>query len=127
MSKSSSVSVVSSRSRHDLPVVQRFTPLLADAAGPCRHATGNRWFVDETYVRVAGRWRYIYRTVDQHGQIIDVLVSARCDLRAARRFFGTALRRMVSPSRSSRIGPRRYGDGAAIEDLMPVAFHNTEQ
>ena len=34
---------------------------------------------------------------------------------------------MVSPSRSSRIGPRSYGDGAAIEDLMPAAFHNTEQ
>ena len=34
--------------------VQRFTPLLADAAGPCRHAVGDRWFVDETYVKVAG-------------------------------------------------------------------------
>jgi len=35
--------------------VQRFTPLLADAAGPCRHTVGDRWFVDETYVKVAGR------------------------------------------------------------------------
>jgi len=35
--------------------VQRFTPLLADAARPCRHALGSRWWVDETYVRVAGR------------------------------------------------------------------------
>jgi hypothetical protein len=34
--------------------VQRFTPLLIDAARPCRHVVGNRWFVDETYVRVAG-------------------------------------------------------------------------
>jgi hypothetical protein len=39
--------------------VQRFTPLLADAAGPCRHAVGDRWFVDETYVKVAGDWRYV--------------------------------------------------------------------
>ena len=37
--------------------VQRFTPLLIDAARPCRHAVSGRWFVDETYVRVAGRWR----------------------------------------------------------------------
>jgi len=37
--------------------VLRFTPLLADAARPCRHAVGDRWQVDETYVRVAGRWR----------------------------------------------------------------------
>jgi IS6 family transposase len=37
--------------------VQRFTPLLAGAARPCRHAVGDRWFVDETYVKVAGQWR----------------------------------------------------------------------
>jgi transposase, IS6 family len=57
--------------------VQCFTPLLADAARPCRHAVGDRWFVDETYVKVAGRWRYVYRAIDQHGQIIDVYVSPR--------------------------------------------------
>ena len=57
--------------------VQRFTPLLADAARPCRHAVGDRWFVDETYVKVAGRWRYVYRAIDQYGQIIDVYVSAK--------------------------------------------------
>ena len=39
--------------------VQRFTPLLADAARPCRHVVGDRWFVDETYVKVAGRWRHL--------------------------------------------------------------------
>ena len=37
--------------------VQRFTPLLAEAARPCRHAVGDRWQVDETYVKVAGQWR----------------------------------------------------------------------
>src|SRR5215211_6722515 len=62
--------------------VQRFTPLLVDAAGPCRHSGGSRWFVDETYVKVAGRWRYVYRALDQHGQVIDVLVSRRRNLDA---------------------------------------------
>src|SRR5918912_322819 len=56
--------------------VQRFTPLLADAARPCRHGVGDRWQVDETYVKVAGRWRYVYRAIDQYGQVIDVFVSA---------------------------------------------------
>src|SRR4051812_1780707 len=56
--------------------VQRFTPLLIDAARPCRHAVGDRWFVDETYVKVAGVWRYVHRAVDQFGQVIDVYLSA---------------------------------------------------
>jgi DDE domain len=71
--------------------VQRFTPLLAEAARPCRHAVGNRWQVDETYVKVAGRWRYVYRAIDQFGQVIDVFVSAQRDGRAARRFFEHAI------------------------------------
>ena len=49
--------------------VQRFTPLLADAARPCRHLVGDRWQVDETYVKVAGQWRYVYRAIDQFGQV----------------------------------------------------------
>ncbi len=48
--------------------VQRFTPLLVDAARPCRHAVSGRWFVDETYVKIAGVWRYVYRAVDGQGQ-----------------------------------------------------------
>jgi IS6 family transposase len=48
--------------------VQRFTPLWADAARFCRHAPGDRWFVDETYVKVNGVWRYVYRAVDQDGR-----------------------------------------------------------
>ncbi len=51
--------------------VQRFTPLLIDAARPCRHCPGDRWFADETYVKVAGRWVYLYRAIDQFGQVID--------------------------------------------------------
>jgi transposase-like protein len=57
--------------------VQLFTPLLAEAARPCRHAVGGRWRTDETYVKVSGRWRYVYRAIDQFGQVIDVYVSPR--------------------------------------------------
>ncbi len=67
--------------------VQRFTPLLLDAARPCRHTPGGRWFVDETYVKVARRWVYLYRAIDQFGQVIDVLVSEKRDLAVTRRFF----------------------------------------
>jgi len=71
--------------------VQRFSPLLAEAARFCRHSPGDRWFVDETYVKVNGAWRYLYRAVDQYGQVIDVLVAASRDAAAARRFFRRAL------------------------------------
>ena len=71
--------------------VQRFTLLLAEAARPCRHTVGNRWQVDETDAKVAGRWRYVDRVIDQFGLAIDVFVSAQRDGRAARRFFEHAI------------------------------------
>jgi IS6 family transposase len=103
--------------------VQRFIPLLVDAARPCRHAVGDRWYVDETYVKVAGRWRYVYRAVDQHGQIIDVYVSPRRDTRAARRFFATALGDHGDPAEV--VTDRAWTLRAVIDELMPVAFHDT--
>ena len=54
--------------------------------------------VDETYLKVAGKWTYLYRAVDQHGQVIDVLLSVRRDLAAARRFFTRALRAGTVPA-----------------------------
>src|ERR1700742_3038430 len=50
------------------------------------------WRVDETYVRVAGKWTYLYRAVDSAGDTIDFLLSARRDANAAKRFFQKALR-----------------------------------
>ena len=64
--------------------VQRFTQEFIEAARPRRHAPGDRWFVDETYLKVAGQWTYLYRAVDQHGQVIDVLLSPRRDLQDRR-------------------------------------------
>ena len=60
---------------------------MIDAARPSRHVAGDRWFVDETYLKVAGRWVYLYRAIDQYGQVIDVLASPKRDLAATRRFF----------------------------------------
>jgi transposase-like protein len=71
--------------------MQRYTVLLAEAARPCRHAVGDRWWVDETYVKVARRWRYVHRAIDQFGQVIDVLVSPQRDVKAARRFLQRAI------------------------------------
>jgi transposase-like protein len=62
-----------------------------------RHATGDRWFLDETDVKVAGRWTYLSRALDQHGPVIDVLVSERRAGVAARAFFARALTQGPSP------------------------------
>jgi transposase-like protein len=106
--------------------VLRFTPLLADAARPCRHSVGNRWQVDETYVKVAGHWRYVYRAVDQFGQVIDVLVSARGDAVAARRFFEQAIgATKVTPMEVTTDQAPAYP--AVLEELLPAAWHRTEQ
>jgi transposase-like protein len=106
--------------------VQRFTPLLADAARPCRHAVGDRWQADETYVKVAGRWRYVYRAIDQFGQVIDVFVTSRRDVRAARRFFeraiGTTKRAPVEV-----VTDKAAAYPAMLEELLPAAWHRTDR
>jgi IS6 family transposase len=98
--------------------VQRFTSLLAEAARPCRHAVGDRWQVDETYVKVAGRWRYVYREVDQFRQVIDVFVSARRDAKAAQRFFERAIgTTVILPVEVITDQPAAYT--AVLEELLP--------
>ena len=103
--------------------VQRFTPRFAEAARPRRHLVGDRWFVDGTYVKVSGVWWYVYRAVDQHGQVIDVLVSETRDLAAARQFFTRAI---CDPGRPGAVTT----DLAApllrvIDELVPEAEHVT--
>ena len=105
--------------------VQHFTPLLIDAARPCRHGVGRRWFVDETYVKVAGKWRYVYRAVDEHGQVIDVFVAPRRNIDAARTFFSRALAAHGEPDEI--VTDLAQALETVIEELMPDAFHNTEQ
>jgi transposase-like protein len=96
-----------------------------DAARPARHATGDRWFIDETYVKVAGRWIYLYRAVDQRGQVIDVLISTRRDTTAARAFFlahCAACRTPVEVTTDrAPVYPR------VVDELVPRARHVVEQ
>ena len=111
--------------------VQRFTPLLTDAARFARHSSGDRWFVDETYVKVNGVWRYVYRAIGQHGQVIDVLLSTRRDAAAARRFLLGRCAMISCTGRTSpgsppcriapatattgRAMPSRYGSGCPAQ------------
>ena len=106
--------------------VQRFTPLLAEAARPCRHAVGDQWQVDETYVKVGGGWRYVYRAIDQFGQVVDVFVSPRRDATAARQFFERAIG-------STRVHPVEVVTDRAptylgvLAEVLPAVWHRTDQ
>jgi IS6 family transposase len=105
--------------------VQRFTPEFIEAARLCRHAPGDRWFADETYIKVAGRWTYLYRAIDQYGQVIDVLMSARRDLAAARRFFARALRAGTVPAEVTTDRAPAYP--RVLEELIPSALHTVKR
>tara|TARA_B110001454_G_C12671189_1_gene413844 strand:+ start:82 stop:846 length:765 start_codon:yes stop_codon:yes gene_type:complete len=105
--------------------VQCFTPLLTDTARPPRHSVGDRWFVDETYVKGAGVWRYMYRAVDQHSQVIDVYVSKRRNIGSATTFFVRPLAAHGQPSeiKTDLAAPLLR----VIDALIPKAAHDTEQ
>jgi transposase-like protein len=60
--------------------------------------TNDSWRLDETYVRVKGKWRYLYRAVDSSGATLDFLLSAKQDAAAAKRFFAKALGRANHPA-----------------------------
>jgi IS6 family transposase len=100
--------------------VTRFTPLLIDAVRFSRHAPGDRWFVEETYVKLAGKWTYLYRAIDQFGLVIDVMASRKRDLTAARLFFVRALRQgrpaQVTTDRAAAY-PR------VLDELLPEVHH----
>jgi transposase-like protein len=83
--------------------VQRYLPIFGEVARKYREPVGRDWRVDETYARIRGRWHYIYRAIDERGQIVDASVSPNRDLVAARTFFehaigssGTTPRRVIS-------------------------------
>ena len=87
---------------------------------------GDRWFVDETYVKVAGRWRYVYRAIDQFGQVVDVFVSPRRDTKAARRFFERAIGMAKVPP-VEVVTDRAATYPIVLENLLPTAWHRTDQ
>jgi transposase, IS6 family len=73
--------------------VQKYAPELERRLRKRLKATNDSWRVDETYVRVKGQWRHLYRAVDSSGATLDFLLSAQQDAEAAKRFLAKALGR----------------------------------
>jgi transposase, IS6 family len=73
--------------------VQRYAPELDKRSAWYRSRLSFSWRVDETYVRVKGRWKYLYRAIDKDGATLDFYLADRRNTNAAKRFLGAALRR----------------------------------
>ncbi len=101
---------------------QRFTPLYHQTARPSRHTVGTIWHTDETYVKVGRRWRYVYRAVDEQGQVVDGYGSERRDTEAAVACFRQALQstdgcpQVVTTDKAAAYPP-------ALAQVLPNVIH----
>jgi transposase-like protein len=102
--------------------VQAFTPRFSDAARRHRSPVGTRWRVDETLLQIGGRWRYVFRCLDEHGQSVDVYLSDHQAAASARAFFERALASCdVAPTCVTSDQAKCYPP--ALRALLPAAEH----
>jgi transposase-like protein len=104
--------------------VQRYAPELEKRVRPYQGHRSSSWRVDETYVRVGGRWRYLFRAVDKHGRLIASMLSDHRNTNAAYRFLRKALRAMSTYPPSSITTDKLASYPKAIlrlqnEELLP--------
>lgn len=106
--------------------VMRFLPLFGAAARAHRRSVGAKWRVDETYVRLQGRWTYVYRAIDEDGQVVDAYFSKRRNAQAAQRFFECALDETgVKPERVTTDKAKCYLP--ALRIVLPDVEHRTSK
>lgn len=77
----------------------RFLPLLETVFRKHKHPVGGSWRMDETYIKVKGDWKYLYRAVDKQGKTVDFLLTAKRDKAAALRFFEKAMKASGVPEK----------------------------
>ena len=96
--------------------------MFREAARAHRHAVGTTWRVDETYVRLNGTWTYMYRAIDQDGQVVDAYFSTRRNAQAAQAFFERAMRETgITPERVTTDTATWYPP--ALRVVLPHVVH----
>ena len=114
--------------------VQKFTPHLEAAFRKGqKRPVGTSWRMDETYIKIKGQWKYLYRAVDRNGQTIDFLLTAHRDKKAARRFLKKAIRQHGLPDKvtidksganTAALDALQEETGAAIEVRQIKCLNN---
>jgi putative transposase len=97
----------------------KILPVLAKVFRRSKRSVGRSWRMDETYIKIRGRWCYLYRAVDRAGDTVDFVLTAHRDEAPARRFLKRAIstaNRSRSPSTRAGLTPRR--SSATIETTM---------
>ncbi len=86
---------------------------------------GDTFYLDEVFVRIGGKQHYLWRAVDQDGEVVDVFLQSKRDGLAAKRFFKRLLKEHKSEPR--KIVTDKLGYGVAHRELMPDSIHDTSQ
>ena len=93
----------------------RFLPLLEKIFRKYKRPVGGSWRMDETYIKVKGVWKYLYRAVDRDGKTIDFLLTAKRDKAAAKRFFDKAMQANGVPEKVTM--DKSGANKAAIDEI----------
>jgi putative transposase len=93
----------------------RFLPLLEKVFRKHKRPVGGSWRMDETYIKVKGVWKYLYRAVDKEGRTVDFLLTAKRDKAAAKRFFDKAMRDNDVPEKVTM--DKSGANKAAIDEI----------
>ena len=106
----------------------KLTPVLAEILRRKRKGrVGRSWYVDETYIKVRGQWRYLYRAIDRDGALVDAMLSEHRDLAAAKAFFRSAkVATGVTPVRVTTDGHDAYPKAIRTELGLQVR-HRTNR
>ena len=87
---------------------------------------GDTFYIDEVFVKINGKQQYLWRAVDQDGEVVDVFLQSRRDGAAAKRFFKRLLRRQGKEPRQI-VTDKLRSYGVAQRELIPNTIHNTAQ
>jgi putative transposase len=104
----------------------KFGPKYAKRLKRRHQGFGDTFFIDEVFVKIQGRQQYLWRAVDQDGEVVDVFLQARRDGAAARRFFKRLLRNNRGEPRKI-VTDKLRSYGVAHRELIPDAIHDTSQ